>query len=299
MQALARANATRYDEMREPQLATPRRSLHRSPLERRCQRPETSDWSAATRDPRPETLAIPLDEPMLTFSPLGDRAVVIELGRSIDEATHRRVRAVCARLDEHPVPGFVEYVPAFASVVVHYDPARVTESRGNGAATPHASFVAALSAALTDLAHEPVPAPFVVEIPVCYGGELGPDLDDVAKLHDLSSDEVIRIHEAGDYLVYMIGFLPGFAYLGGLSERIATPRRPTPRTAVPAGSVGIGGSQTGVYPMVSPGGWHLIGRTPMPMFLADRDPPVLLRAGDHVRFRRISAEEFRDWEPAP
>src|SRR5918912_2649199 len=197
------------------------------------------------------------------LSALGDRAVVIQLGSSIDEATHRRVRAVCARLDERPIAGLVEYVPAYASVVVHYDPARVPPDRARPHSLPHSRFVAALEAALDQLVEEALPPTSLVEIPVCYGGEFAPALEDVARLHELSPDDVIRIHIDGDYLVYMIGFLPGFAYLGGLSERIATPRRSTPRTLVPRGSVGIGGSQTGIYSVPAPGGWHLIGRTPL------------------------------------
>ena len=226
----------------------------------------------------------------MNFSPLGDRAVIIQLGTSIDEATHRRVRAICARLDESSVPGVTEYVPAFASVVVHYDPRRAAE-RGDTAG-PYARVVAALRTALADVRDEVVwPAP-IVEIPVCYGGELGPDLDDVARAHELTPDDVVSIHAAGEYLVYMVGFMPGFGYLGGLSERIATPRRPVPRTRVPAGTVGIGGSQTGVYPLESPGGWNLIGRTPQRMFLPEKEPPTLLEMGDRVRFRPITRAEF-------
>jgi len=226
---------------------------------------------------------------LLNFSPLGDRAVIIQLGTSIDESTHQLVRAVCARLDEDPIPGVVEYVPAFASVAVHYDPRRVP---GAGLGSPHSRMVSALRAALSSVPEGAVPPAPVVEIPVCYGGELGPDLEDVARAHDLSIEEVIRIHSGDEYLVYMVGFMPGFAYLGGLSERIATPRRSVPRTRVPAGTVGIGGSQTGVYPLESPGGWNLIGRTPQRMFLPEKEPPTLLEIGDRVRFRPITRAEY-------
>ncbi|HET7563846.1 MAG TPA: 5-oxoprolinase subunit PxpB [Gemmatimonadaceae bacterium] len=222
----------------------------------------------------------------ISFSPLGDRAVIIRLGSSIDEATHRRVRAVCARLDAQPIPGVVEYVPAFASVAVHYDPAT----------NAYARMTELLDAELVHLEDEGLPPARTVEIPVCYGGEFGPDLDDVARHHALTADEVVRIHTGGDYLVHMIGFAPGFPYLGGLPERIATPRRREPRTLVPAGSVGIGGSQTGVYPIASPGGWQLIGRTPLTLFSPERDVPALLRAGDRVRFRAISRDEFLAWD---
>lgn len=138
----------------------------------------------------------------------------------------------------------------------------------------------------------------MTEIPVCYGGELGPDLPEVAAAHGLSEEEVVEIHASADYLVYMLGFAPGFAYLGGLPKRIATPRRRTPRLSIPAGTVGIAGDQTGVYPIATPGGWQLIGRTPDPLFLPDAMPPALLRAGDIVRFRPISRAEFDRREAA-
>jgi inhibitor of KinA len=226
------------------------------------------------------------------FTPLGDHAVTITLGDSIDEGTHRLVRAVSAHLDAHPPAGMVDQVPAFASVAVHYNPASVP---GSSPASPYGRMVAMLERALSELRIHELPAPRTVEIPVCYGGELGPDLHDVARAHDLAPDEVVRIHAAGDYLVYMVGFMPGFAYLGGLSERIATPRRSSPRTAVPQGAVGIGGQQTGVYPMESPGGWNLIGRTPLRIFDSARDEPALLATGDRVRFRPITHAEFAAW----
>jgi inhibitor of KinA len=223
------------------------------------------------------------------FSPLGDQAVTITIGTSIDEATHRRVRAIVARLDRDKPAGMVDRVAAFASVTVHYDPAAV---QGDA---PYDRFVATLTSLLGDVEDEALPPARLVEIPVCYGGELGPDIGDVASRHDMTEDDVVSIHTAGDYLVYMVGFMPGFAYLGGLDSRIATPRRSAPRKAVPAGAVGIGGEQTGVYPMVSPGGWNLIGRTPRAIFDSNRNEPSLLATGDRVRFRPISRAEFNDW----
>jgi inhibitor of KinA len=223
------------------------------------------------------------------FAPLGDQAVTITLGDAIDEATHRRVRAAMSRIDRDRPVGLIDVVPAFASLTVHYDPAVV------GGDAPFERFVAALETRLAGSGDDPLPAPRVVEIPVCYGGDLGPDLGDVAARHGMSEDEVVRIHAGGDYLVYMVGFMPGFAYLGGLDERIATPRRGSPRKEVPAGSVGIGGRQTGVYPMVSPGGWNLIGRTPRAIFDIRRPEPALLDTGDRARFVPISRREFDDW----
>lgn len=228
----------------------------------------------------------------MRLHPLGDRAVLIHLGDRIDEATHRRVRAVCSRLERSPVPGMLEIVPAFASVAVHFDPVAAS----GGGADAYGRVEAALLRELEDLEEIEIPAARLVEIPVCYGGELGPDLEAVARRHGLRPEEVARIHAAGDYRVFMIGFAPGFAYLGGLAPRIATPRRATPRTRVPASSVGIGGAQTGIYPIDSPGGWQLIGRTPLRLFTPEAEAPTLLRAGDRVRFRAISAEEFRERE---
>ncbi|HEY9225296.1 MAG TPA: allophanate hydrolase subunit 1, partial [Gemmatimonadaceae bacterium] len=159
------------------------------------------------------------------FAPLGDRAVTITLGETIDERTHRLVRAVSAAIDAASPAGVVDQVPAFASVTVHYDPRAVA---GDDTTSPYSRLVACLERLVSAVRVEDLPSPRVVEIPVCYGGELGPDLEDVARRHSLTPDDVVRIHTEGDYLVYMVGFMPGFAYLGGLSERIATPRRASP-----------------------------------------------------------------------
>jgi len=229
----------------------------------------------------------------MQLQPLGDRAVVITLGSTIDEATHRRVRAVCARLDVHSPRGMIEYVPAFASVTVHYNPVRLAVDDCGNSTRLYKRLVEALELTLSHLEDEPLAPARTIDIPVCYGGELGPDLEEVARVHGLTPDEVVRIHASGDYLVYMVGFTAGFPYLGGLSDRIATPRRLTPRERVPASTVAIGGKQTGVYPIELPGGWHLIGRTPLKLFSTDHDPPTLLTTGDRVRFHAISVDDYR------
>ena len=226
------------------------------------------------------------------FTPLGDLAVTITLGTAIDEATHRLVRAVTRAIMASDISGVTDIVPAFASVTVHYDPLRI---RRTGGESPYEQLVSALRERLDDLRVEDVPEPRLVEIPVCYGGSLGPDLTDLAEQHNLSTDDVVRLHSGALYLVYMVGFMPGFAYLGGLPERIATPRRASPRTAVPAGSVGIGGQQSGVYPLESPGGWNLIGRTPLRIFDITRDEQTLLAMGDRVRFVPITLDQFESW----
>ncbi len=218
---------------------------------------------------------------------------MITLGDAIDEGTNRRVRAISALLDARPLPCILDQVPAFASIAVHYDPALVGGEEDDG--SPYERLVTTLEKSLSDV-RDDAPTPMrVVEIPVCYGGDLGPDLDDVAGQHSMSADDVVRVHSTGDYLVYMVGFMPGFAYLGGLAPELVTPRRSSPRTAVPAGTVGIGGQQTGVYPLVSPGGWNLIGRTPLRIFDVSREKASLLEAGDRVRFVPISRKDFDNW----
>jgi inhibitor of KinA len=229
----------------------------------------------------------------MRFEPLGDRAITITLGDAIDEAINRRVRAISALLDASALPCIVDQVPAYASIAVQYDPLRVAGSEDDG--SPYERLVNSLEGILADVPDNGTAAARVVEIPVCYGGDLGPDLVDVARQHDVSVDDIIRIHSSGDYLVYMVGFMPGFAYLGGLVPELHTPRRSSPRTAVPAGAVGIGGQQTGVYPLVSPGGWNLIGQTPLRIFDAARENASLLEAGDRVRFVSISRKDFDTW----
>lgn len=233
----------------------------------------------------------------MRFSPLGDRAVTITLGHTIDEPTHRLVRAVSAALEADAPPGVLDRVAAFASVTVHYDPTRIPAG-DDPDESPYERLVATLARRLSRVRTDALPPPRTVEIPVCYGGDLGPDLGTLAARHQTTADEVVRIHSSADYLVYMVGFIPGFAYLGGLPIEIATPRRSSPRTAVPAGSVGIGGQQTGVYPLESPGGWNLIGRTPVRVFDLSRERPTLLDTGDRVKFYPISLDEFRQWPVA-
>lgn len=228
--------------------------------------------------------------------PLGEAAIVVEFGRCIHPDIQRKVKAFADYLEGHPFPGMIEYAPAFSSVTVFYDPLIVgeipVEKVEESLPRSYQIVAALLRELLSNLDVTVKQNPRVVEIPVCYGGEFGPDLDFVAEHNQLSAEEVIEIHTGGQYLVYMIGFAPGFPYLGGMPERIAAPRRQSPRLAIPAGSVGIAGMQTGVYPIETPGGWQLIGRTPLELFRPKDDPPSLLRAGDIIRFCQISLEEY-------
>lgn len=221
------------------------------------------------------------------LAPLGDSAVVIELGNVIKETTLARVRALAAALTRDPPAGVVDVVPAFTTVTVFYDPGRTGD---------YASLCKDLQARARNSRPSKQNGVLTITIPVCYGGALGPDLAEVAHISKQSEEEVVRLHAEPLYAVHAIGFTPGFPYLGGLPEKLHVPRRATPRTVVPAGSVGIGGAQTGIYPRESPGGWNIIGRTPLVLFQSDRPEPALLRVGDCVQFKPISEEEFAAWK---
>lgn len=223
--------------------------------------------------------------------PLGDAAVVLHFGDAIDLAVHYRIQAVEAYLREHPFPGLLEQVPAFTTLTLYYDPWIASQG---GELDPYDTVVQQVRAKLQELPPQQAPpVPVVVEVPVCYGGSFGPDLDRVARYLGLSVSEVVALHTQPAYQVYMMGFVPGFPYLGGLDARLATPRKDVPRPRVPAGSVGIAGAQTGVYPLDTPGGWQLIGRTPLRLFDPRREEPSLLQAGNQVRFFAITPEEYQ------
>jgi len=213
----------------------------------------------------------------------GDSALAIEFGDEISEEVNRRVHSLAYAMEKNPLPGLGEAVPTYRSLLIHYDPLCLSCEEVK----------AFVSNVLQKCKEVLLPEPRVVEVPVVYGREFGPDIEFVAEHNGLSLEEVIRLHSGVTYTVYMLGFTPGFTYLGGLPEALATPRLPTPRKLVPAGAVGIAGAQTGIYPIATPGGWRLIGRTPLRLFDPTREPPVLLRPGDKLRFVPISEEEFR------
>ena len=216
--------------------------------------------------------------------PCGDCAVTVQVGKDISEETNQKVVSLLQTLQEAAVPGVRELVPSYSAVCVHYDPAVL----------PYETLLDKLNALeLKELTSHDA-SQEIVEIPVCYGGEYGPDLDFVAQHNGLSPEEVVAIHSGGTYLVYMLGFLPGFVYLGGLDKRICVPRLETPRTRIEPGSVGIGGSQTGVYPVASPGGWRILGRTYRKFYDPARKEPILCKAGQYIRFVPITAEEYEE-----
>ncbi len=195
-------------------------------------------------------------------------------------------------MEEIDIIGVIEVAPAFTTIGVFYDPTRV-EPVASGR-SPFEVLKANIESALGRLSFTKVKKieASVVEIPVCYGGEFGPDLAEVAHSSGLEETEVIRRHASGKYRAACIGFVSGFPFLSGLPQELTTPRRASPRKEVPAGSIGIGGAQTGIYPTKLPGGWNLIGRTPLRLFDAHRNPPIRIRMGDHVIFREISPAEF-------
>lgn len=212
----------------------------------------------------------------MEIRPASDRSLLVSFGDEISMEAHRQVRAFVKALQDSSA-GILNIHPAFASVLIDFDPRRVSHQqmealvRERMAAAPEAESLETRT----------------VEIPVSYGGAFGPDLGDVAQHAGLTPARVVELHASASYLVYFLGFSPGFPYLGGLPVELATPRLATPRKLVPAGSVAIGGSQTGIYPMESPGGWRIIGRTELRLFDPEADPPALLRMGDYVRFTAI------------
>ena len=218
------------------------------------------------------------------YLPAGDEGLLIEFGNEIHPDIHHRVYAMARAVEEATIQGIDEIIPSYRSLLVAYDPLVINFK----------DITDQLKGIEKNLAHGAIPEHRRVEIPTLYGGEFGPDLDFVASHQGLTPEEVIRIHSSQDYLVYMLGFTPGFPYLGGNLEIIATPRLKTPRIKVPAGSVGIAENQTGIYPIESPGGWRIIGRTPLKLFNPLQPPHFLLGAGDMVRFIPIDEKRYVD-----
>ena len=212
----------------------------------------------------------------------GDSSVCVEFGNEISPDINRKIRAFKIAVEKSGIPGIVETVPTYRSLLVHYKP----EVIGYKAITEK------FKSLMGTLDNIEIPPPTVIEIPVLYGGEMGPDIENVASHNGKTVEEVIKIHTSQEYLIYMIGFIAGFPYLGGMSREIAAPRLKSPRVKIDGGSVGIAGEQTGIYPVASPGGWQLIGRTPLKLYDADREKPVLLEAGQYIKFRAVDEAEY-------
>lgn len=214
--------------------------------------------------------------------PMGDRALTVEFGNEINEQINAHLMGFINKVKEQHIKGIEELIPSFRSVLIHYNPAIHTYSRMCDIVR------AVLSQHILDVDH----VKRIVEVPVCYENGLGPDIDYVAEHAGLTVDDVIKIHSKEPYLIFMLGFQPGFPYLGGLDERIHTPRLETPRLKLEAGSVGIGGGQTGLYPMESPGGWRIIGLTPVRCYNPTASEAIPYQAGDYIKFKPVSYDEY-------
>lgn len=244
-------------------------------------------------------MKVPFGTPYYSFSPsfsiyfLAENAVTIEFGEEIDNEIFERVHQFNELLNQRPFEGFMCTVPAYASLTVFYDIMSVMKASQlagiNGFERVSHYLVQLLQQATSSVGYTPKP----VRLPICYEGDLAPDLNYVASYHNISPDEVINLHSTATYKVYMIGFVPGFAYLGGMNPTLETPRKKVPRKQVASGSVGIAGKQTGIYPLQIPGGWQIIGCCPIPLFDIKRTPSSLLRAGDKVVFDVINLKEFK------
>ncbi len=224
--------------------------------------------------------------PEIIFRLMGDRGLLLEFGDEISLKINQKVRRMNLALQRERIDGVIETVPTYRSLLIIYNPMilsfEVLQRK-----------VKEIESALEEI---DLPKPNLTRIPVVYGGHYGPDLEEVGKHCGITPEEVIRLHCSATYHIYMIGFMPGFPYMGELPDALVTPRLKTPRLSVPAGSVGIAQRQTGIYPMESPGGWRLIGRTPLKMFDPNNQPPSLLQMGDLVEFFPITEEEFKEWK---
>lgn len=212
----------------------------------------------------------------------GDSSLLVEYGQEISPEINQKITATVKMMREQHIEGVVDVIPAFCSLLINYDPRVILY----GELKERMERLVRLETMAGEERRK------IYEIPVCYGGEYGPDIANIAAHAGLTEQEVIDIHSSRDYLIYMLGFLPGFCYLGGLDERIHTPRLANPRIKINAGSVGIGGSQTGIYPLDSPGGWQLMGMTPVKTYDPTRPEPILVRAGEYIRFVPVDEGEY-------
>jgi KipI family sensor histidine kinase inhibitor len=231
----------------------------------------------------------------MEITPLGDSALILHIRETFEDAPDETLDEVLGYFDflrRAEMPGVTELAPAYTTVALFYDPLRAVEA----GADPNSVFEWMAARVHTEIANGHVRLKRLpssaIEIPVCYDQKYALDLEEVTYQTGLSADELIETHSSGTYRVNCLGFTPGFPYLSGLPAKLAVPRRPVPRKAVPGGSVAIGGNQTGIYPITSPGGWNVIGRTPLRLFTPAKNPPALLCPGDNVRFRPISPQEF-------
>jgi len=217
---------------------------------------------------------------------VGDSSILVEFGKEITPETNARIATMVKLVKVQQIEGIVDMIPSFCALLINYDSRVISYDKLKKRLEDVLKLDAEATSSVTN----------VFEIPVCYGGKYGPDMSNLEEHSGLSEKEIIEIHSGSDYLIYMLGFLPGFSYLGGLDERIHIPRLASPRIKIPAGSVGIGGAQTGIYPLDSPGGWQLLGQTPVKTYDPERETPILFEAGDYIRFVQVSEEKYLEIE---
>jgi len=221
---------------------------------------------------------------MFQYIPSGDSAVIIKAGDEISEEINLTVRKLLVRIEHENIIGVIDFIPSYNELMICYDPSIISSRK----------LLDTLRTLETNIDTIELPESEIIHVPVFYGSQSGPDLNEVASRNNLSEEEVVKIHTSGSYKVYMLGFTPGFCYLGGMDQRIATPRKQSPRLIIPAGAVGIAEKQTGIYPIASPGGWQLIGKTPLRLFDPAKKPEFLIQAGDYIKFYPITEYEFKD-----
>ncbi|MDP2424168.1 MAG: 5-oxoprolinase subunit PxpB [Bacteroidales bacterium] len=220
---------------------------------------------------------------MLQYKPSGDSAFIIKVGDEISEEINQTVRKLLVCIEQKKIHGLIDFIPSYNELMICYDPLLIGYSK----------LLDTIRSLVDGVEKIVLPESSVIHVPIRYGGDFGPDLNEVADINGLSVDEIIKIHSSASYLVYMLGFTPGFCYLGGMDKRIATPRKQTPRLKIPAGTVGIADQQTGIYPVESPGGWQLIGQTPLRLFDPGRKPEFLFQQGDSIQFHAITDDDFK------
>jgi KipI family sensor histidine kinase inhibitor len=221
---------------------------------------------------------------MFQYIPSGDSAIIIKAGNDISEEINSTVRKLLVIIEQKKIKGIIDFIPSYNELMVCYDPLLINFKE----------LLIFLNSLEPGIENTKLPQSLVIHVPVLYGGESGPDIEEVSDFSGLSPEEIVKIHSSDSYLVYMLGFTPGFCYLGGMDERIATPRKQSPRLKIPAGSVGIADKQTGIYPIESPGGWQLIGKTPLRLFDPAKKPEFLISAGDRIKFYPVNEDDFKN-----
>lgn len=249
----------------------------------------------ATNPLPPQNLHLPpKNHPLpnqVTIHPTNDHALTIQLGDTINLITHQKVLSLFQYLQQHPFAGLIDIIPAYNTLTVVYDPIIIKHLNSELQTAAH-WVETHIKSILPNFSQQAAAAARQLKVPVCYHPSLAPDIEALAQQHNLTIREVIHLHTTTTYNVYMLGFLPGFPYMASVHERLATPRKPSPRKNVPAGSVGIAGNQTGIYPFASPGGWQIIGQTPLTIFDAAKQDPAFFQPGDSVQFYAITIDEF-------